>query len=84
MSKRKTVAPLKLSDFEILGQLGRGSFGRVFLGELMVNGESKLYAIKAIRKDVIIEHEQVENTMLEKTIMMELTHPFLVSMDYLF
>lgn len=50
----------------------------------MVNGESKLYAIKAIRKDVIIEHEQVENTMLEKTIMMELTHPFLVSMDYLF
>ena len=32
----------------------------------------------------MIEHEQIENTLLEKEIMMELTHPFLVSMDYVF
>lgn len=36
MVRRATVVAVKLEDFEILGQLGRGSFGRVFLGELMV------------------------------------------------
>ena len=38
--------------------IGRGTFGKVFLGELKVpdskTGEKKLYAIKSIRKDVLI------------------------------
>ena len=33
--------------------LGRGTFGKVFLAELVK--EKKFYAIKAIRKDVLIE-----------------------------
>ena len=62
--------------------LGRGAFGKVFLGELRQN--KMLYAIKSIRKDVLIEMDQIENTMLEKDIMFECDHPFLVGMDYLF
>lgn len=62
--------------------LGRGAFGKVFLAELSHN--KALYAIKSIRKDILIEMDQVDNTILEKDIMFECDHPFLVSMDYLF
>jgi serine/threonine protein kinase len=34
--------------------LGRGTFGKVFLAKLVK--QDKLYAIKAIRKDVLIEY----------------------------
>lgn len=50
-SRKKTDH--KLSDFKLQMLLGRGTFGKVFLAEL--TKEKKLYAIKAIRKDVLIE-----------------------------
>lgn len=40
--------------------------------------------MKSIRKDVLIEMDQVENTLLEKEIMFECDHPFLVGMEYLY
>jgi serum/glucocorticoid-regulated kinase 2 len=45
---------------------------------------NQLYAIKAIRKDVLIEHDQIESTLLEKDILFAADHPFLVGMDFLF
>ena len=62
--------------------IGRGAFGKVFLAELQQN--KKLYAIKSIRKDFLIETGQVENAKLEKDIMLECDSPFLVRLDYLF
>lgn len=56
-----------LSDFKMLVVLGKGTFGKVFLAEFKQN--KKLYAIKVIRKDVLIEYNQVKNTKLEKEIM---------------
>jgi serine/threonine protein kinase len=38
--------------------IGRGRFGKVYLAERM----EKLYAIKAIRKDTLIEYNQVQST----------------------
>lgn len=55
MKRRATVEEVKLEDFNIKSQLGRGTFGRVYLGEL--EKTNKLYAIKAIRKDVLIEYD---------------------------
>jgi len=72
----------KFEDFKMLMVLGRGAFGKVFLAELSLN--KKLYAIKSIRKDVLIEYDQVDNTLLEKDILFECDHPFLVGMEYLF
>jgi hypothetical protein len=54
----------------------------VYLAELNTN--KQLYAIKAIRKDVLIEHDQIESTLLEKDILFAADHPFLVGMDFLF
>jgi len=44
-----------LSDFEIKKVIGRGSFGKVFL--VQKKGTSEVYAMKSLRKDVIIEYD---------------------------
>jgi serine/threonine protein kinase len=44
---------IKFEDFKMLMILGRGAFGKVFLAKLRSNG--KLYAVKSIRKDILIE-----------------------------
>ena len=43
-----------------------------------------IYAMKSLRKDVLIDYDQIENTKLEKEILLRAKHPFLVSMDYVF
>jgi serine/threonine protein kinase len=76
------VQNVKLEDFKLVTVLGRGTFGKVYLAELSHN--KKLYAIKSIRKDVLLEYDQVNNTKLEKDILFSCDHPFLVGMDFLF
>lgn len=44
----------------------------------------KYYAMKSIRKDIVIEHEAIENLKLEKIILSSIYHPFIVSMEYMF
>ena len=46
---------VKLEDFKLITVLGRGTFGKVYLAELAQN--NKLYAIKSIRKDVLLEYD---------------------------
>ena len=52
------------------------------MAELQI--DKKLYAIKILRKDNLIETNQIPNIISEKNIMMEVDHPFLVSLDYVF
>lgn len=46
--------------------------------------DQKLYAMKSLRKDVILENDQVESTKLEKDILLKAKHPFFVKMAYIF
>ena len=62
--------------------IGKGTFGKVFLVEPKGTGE--LYAMKCIRKDIILENEQMENIKLEKDILRQIDHPFLVNMEFVF
>ena len=71
-----------LQDFIIKSVIGRGSFGKVFL--VQHKGDGKVYAMKSLRKDVILDYDQVESTLLEKKILLEADHPFLVGMEYVF
>ena len=59
---------VSLSDFVIKKVIGRGSFGKVFL--VQKKGSSEVFAMKSLRKDVIIEYDQVESTRLEKDILL--------------
>jgi serine/threonine protein kinase len=43
-----------LADFKMIIVLGKGTFGKVFLAEFQFN--KQLYAIKVIRKDILIEY----------------------------
>lgn len=73
--------PANLNDFKIKKMIGKGTFGKVFLVE---REEGELYAMKCIRKDIILENEQMENIQLEKDILYTVNHPFLVNMEFVF
>lgn len=80
--QRNTNEVVDLRDFVIKSVIGRGSFGKVFLVQKVQDG--KVYAMKSLRKDTILDYEQVESTKLEKKILQEANHPFLVGMEYVF
>jgi len=40
--------------------------------------------MKCIRKDIVIEHESVESLTVEKLILLQVNHPFIIGMDYVF
>lgn len=79
---KKGDSKVALQDFIIKKVIGRGSFGKVFLVEKKDSKE--VYAMKSLRKDVILDYDQVESTKLEKEILMQADHPFLVGMHYVF
>ena len=59
-----------------------GPFSKVFLVQKTNTGE--VFAMKCIRKDIILENDQMENIQLEKDILYSINHPFLVNMEYVF
>ena len=65
---KKGDSKVALQDFIIKKVIGRGSFGKVFLVEKKDSKE--VYAMKSLRKDVILDYDQVESTKLEKEILM--------------
>ncbi|TNV81287.1 hypothetical protein FGO68_gene17471 [Halteria grandinella] len=75
-------AIVKLEDFIIMKMVGKGTFGKVYLVQNLHT--KKIYAMKCIRKDIVIDNEQFENIKLEKDILYTIDHPFIVSMDYVF
>ena len=44
----------------------------------------KVYAMKCIRKDVVNKNESMDSFKLEKEILYEVNHPFIVGMEYVF
>ena len=57
--RRNTVTETTWDDFELLSIIGRGTFGKVYLVKNKLS--DKYYAMKCIRKDVVIQHESVES-----------------------
>jgi serum/glucocorticoid-regulated kinase 2 len=81
-TSHKTVKEVKLEDFKVLKVLGRGSFGKVCLVEYLPTHET--YAMKSLKKDILIEQEQIDNTILEKEILQSINHPLLCGLVFCF
>ncbi|XP_071444925.1 putative protein kinase C delta type homolog [Hetaerina americana] len=74
-----------VSEFRFLKVLGKGTFGKVLLAELrggssggFGGGGRKYYAVKVLQKDVVLEDDDVECTLVERKVLaLGTRHPLL-------
>lgn len=71
-----------VEDFTNLKVLGQGAFGKVLLVEEKKTKE--WFAMKVIKKEIIIKKAQLEHTKTEKMVLEHVNHPFLVNLVYAF
>jgi serine/threonine protein kinase len=74
-----------LDNFNFLAVLGKGNFGKVMLAE--TKRSRKLYAIKVLKKEFIIENDEVESIRSEKRVFLIANrerHPFLTNLHACF
>ena len=81
-STHKTVKNVGVDDFKIIKVIGRGSYGKVCLVEFKQTKE--LYAMKSLKKNVLLDEDQVESTLLEKNILQSLDYPSLLEWFFVF
>jgi len=69
-------------DFEALQELGKGSFGEVFLVQKRDSGLR--FAMKVLRKDKIIGQNLLKYALTERNVLSYVEHPFIVKLHYAF
>eukprot|EP00347_Sterkiella_histriomuscorum_P020775 403336510 len=73
---------IKLTDFEILNLIGKGSISNVYL--IKKKGNNRPFAMKCIQKELVMEDDMFEATKLEKDLLVRLNSPFFVNLHYSF
>ena len=76
---KKSHKSFKLSDFEILTTLGKGTFGRVRLVKTF-GGEQEYFALKTMKKDNIMHLKQFDHVLSEVTLLNLFNNPFIVNL----
>lgn len=76
-----TIA-ISVNDFEAKYPIGRGGFGRVW--KVIHKKSGQQFAMKEMRKDLIVSKRSVGSIMNERRLLGILKHPFLVNLHYAF
>ncbi len=82
IKKKKTFnkSHVDLKSFEKIKVIGRGSMAKVFLVKYTPN--NKLFAMKSIRKDLIISEGLIDNILVERNILLLNQSPFLLTLSF--
>lgn len=84
-NEQGTGRRIGLDHFNFLAVLGKGNFGKVMLAE--TKATKQLYAIKVLKKEFIIENDEVESIRSEKRVLLIANkehHPFLINLHACF
>ena len=81
--KGDTINPLlNVKDFKLLRVVGKGSYAKVLQVRLKRTG--KIYAMKILSKQHLVTRNVAGNAMIERNILADLRHPFIVQLHYAF
>ena len=69
-----------LNDFEILSTLGTGTFGRVRLVKLKTNQKMPPFALKMLKKTVVLKLKQLDHIKSERSVLERVKHPFIITL----
>ncbi|CAN8177083.1 unnamed protein product [Coccothraustes coccothraustes] len=78
----KPRSKASMGDFDYLKLLGKGTFGKVILVREKSSGRH--YAMKILRKEVVIAKDEVAHTVTESRVLQSSRHPFLTALKYAF
>ncbi|KAH9941049.1 AGC/Akt protein kinase [Amylocystis lapponica] len=73
---------LTVDDFELITVIGKGSFGKVM--QVRKRDTSRIYALKTIRKQHIIERGEITHTLAERLVLARVNNPFIVPLKFSF
>lgn len=84
-SIEESSSKLTVNDFDLLKIVGKGAFGKVLLvRKKQGTGGGKIYAMKILKKSMIVEKNQVEHAKSERDILFEIKHPYIVRLRFAF
>lgn len=76
--------PIYLKDFVVEREIGTGGFAKVLLVRKVNENLQKPYAMKILRKVDVLENRLMEGTRLERNILQQTNHPFIVHLNCAF
>ncbi|CAI2368652.1 unnamed protein product [Moneuplotes crassus] len=80
--RSSTYKAASLESFNTLKVIGRGSYGKVFMVEEKTTG--KVFAMKVLKKGAITDERGKERVLTERDIIMQIRHPYIVTLHYSF
>ena len=79
LASRKDIS---IDDFEQMRVVGRGGFSRVILARKKDTG--RLYAIKILRKDQLVNENKIKPILSERRVLEQLDHSFVIKLHWAF
>lgn len=78
----RPIEHVTVADFDFLKVLGRGNFGKVM--QVRKKNTGKVFAMKILKKQAILQKQQLDHTWSERNILARSNHPFLMKMRWAF